>query len=460
MPAQKQHTVGIVGGGITGLCAGFALQQRGFACTVYEKGAAPGGVIRTHNEGGWLVELGPNTLMAKSQKVWNLIEALDLGDAVVRAGAEAKKRFIVKNGVPQPIPTSLMDFFRSDLLSAGAKLRLLKEPFVNRSNGNTSVASFFEQRLGSEVADYLVNPFIAGIYAGDPRSLSVKHTFSSLFEMEQQHGSLLKGALFSARKKKRRTDPPAAGGLISFRQGLRQLTGALASRLESALKLESVVTGIAREGERWSLELNGASRSIPHDALIYTAPLHRLTDIRCELERPAPSMLEELAGLRYAPVATVALGFERSHVEHPLDGFGVLAPEAENRTVLGCLFSSSLFENRAPESHLLLTSFVGGERNPDLVDIPDARLGDLVLEDLRTLLGITGEPRFVQIHKWQHAIPQFGLEHQSQLDRMEALEEANPGLYLTGNFRNEVSLPGCIEQAYETSDRVASFLKS
>jgi len=458
MAAGNKH-VGIIGGGISGLSAAFALRQKGFEVTLYEKRARPGGVIRTVEEDGWLVELGPNTLLVNSDALRELIDGLNLSDRVVQAGRESKKRFIVKDGKPAPVPVSLPGFLKTDLLSTGAKFRLFKEPFVSRDSDNSSVDEFFEDRLGREVADYLVNPFIAGVYAGDPGRLSMQHTFSSVYALEQEYGSLFKGALKSAWKRKDRNKKNSGlKGLISFRQGLNELIDSLQSQLNAGLRLESEVTGFSINGKKWQLDIKGERHPKLFDSVIYAAPLHQLRDIRTEPQ--LRTLLDDLSELRYAPIATVALGFEHSQVEHPLDGFGMLVPELESRFILGCLFSSSLFQNRSPESHHLLTSFIGGERNPELVDKTAAELRELALEDLRPLLGITGDPVFSHIHKWKRAIPQYELNHQVYLDRLDELEEQNPGLFFTGNFRHEVSVPGCITHAYETASRTASFLES
>lgn len=456
--STRNYNVGIIGGGISGLCAGYALREKGVNFTIYEQASAPGGVIKTIERNGWRVELGPNTLMARSERLLTLIDELNLNEQVVRAGTVAQKRYIVKNDKTVPIPNSLMEFLKTDLLSGGAKLRLLKEPFISKKQDNESIGSFFERRLGKEVEEYLVNPFVAGIYAGDPRKLSMRHTFSSVYELEKEHGSLLMGALKSAVKRDKSRASGGLKGLISFKKGLRQLPDALYKHLESDLQLESKVEGISITGGKWAVDLNRRSGKVRHDALIFTAPLHQLPPIRFEMEYQ--NLLENLSKLRYAPIVTVTLGFERSQVDHPLDGFGMLVPGVESRTILGSLFSSSLFENRAPEGHVLLTSFVGGERNPGLVEKTEDEVRDLVLDDLQPLLGITGRPKFEHMAKLKHAIPQYELNHQSFLDRIEKLEGANTGLFFTGNFRSEVSVPGCIEQAYETVENVASFLES
>lgn len=457
MPSVSQHSsVAVVGGGISGLTTAFLIKKRGLDVTLFEKNSYPGGVIKSVNKQGWLVEWGPNTLMARSEQLWNLIEQLDLTDRIVETGKEASKRYIVKNGKPIPLPSSMLEFIRTPLLSATAKFRLFKEPFISKSAQPESIAHFFERRLGKEVRDYAVNPFVAGIFAGDPKNLSIKHTLSKVYEYEQQYGSIVKGAVKSANKtvsansKQRR-------GLISFKEGIQQLPKRLQEMLESSIKFDSVVTHIKHKDDSWIVEVSN-NRPQHFDAVIYTAPLHSLFSLTFDVEKPG--LIDHLKSLRYAPIATVSLGFKQDQIQHPLAGFGMLVPEVEPFNILGCLFSSSLFSGRAPAGHALLTCFVGGDRNPKHVELPDAKLKEMVMDDLRKLLNCHGEPQFTSLHRWKQAIPQYGLDHQSYIDAMTELEEWNAGLYFTGNFRHEVSVPGCINEAYETAERAASFLQS
>lgn len=455
MSNRSRHSIGIIGGGISGLTTGFLLRNQGFDITIYEKSASPGGVIKSVKQDEWLIELGPNTIMAKSEQLWNLIKKLNLETEIVETGDEAKKRYVIKNGRPLPLPASLSQFFSTGLISAKAKLRLFKEPFISKGNTEETVSDFFERRLGKEVVDYAVNPFIAGIYAGDPKELIMRHTFSSLYELEQEYGSLARGAIKSVNKKKNK---PAKKGLISFRKGVQQLPEALALQLRSNMKFTSSISGVFNYETGWQLKTKEQEQPFHHDVVIFTAPLHTIPSIQVQINRS--ELFKRLADLRYAPIVTAAVGFNRNQVEHPLDGFGVLVPEVEPFDILGCLFSSSLFEGRAPQDRVLLTCFAGGERSPGMVDESEEAIEALVLQNLESLLGCSGNPLFVNIHKWENAIPQFNKDYQSYLDTMEELEHSNPGFYMTGNFRGEVSVPGCIRSAHETAERVATFLES
>src|SRR5699024_5609607 len=243
----QEPPVGILGAGISGLSAAYALNKQGIPVTVYEKSDEVGGVIKSHQKGGWLVESGPNTMMVRDQKVWDLLDELELTDHIVEANKAAKKRFIVRNGRLCPLPSSLPKFLATKLLSTSAKLRLLKEPFVSTSTKDDEpIAHFIKRRLGREVLDSGGNPFVTGIYAGDPGQLSVKYTFEWLHELEQKHGSLTRG-LFKQQKDKTKT--PKA--LLSFDEGLQVLPLRLQQELGDELKPRTKVNAISKNDNGW-----------------------------------------------------------------------------------------------------------------------------------------------------------------------------------------------------------------
>jgi oxygen-dependent protoporphyrinogen oxidase len=225
---KKNLSIGVLGGGITGLTTAYVLKKQGVQVSVYEKKEQPGGAIRSRRIKNWLVEEGPNTLQVKSKEVWDLLKELGLQDDIVEADQKAKKRYIAKDQTPVPLPHSMGEFLTTPLLSPVGKLRLLGEPLISASTkDDESVASFIRRRLGQQPLDYGVNPFVSGIFAGEPEQLSIKHTFSSLWKLEQNHGSLVKGMFAKMKSKKRKQDPPRKA-LISFKEGLRQLPKAIA----------------------------------------------------------------------------------------------------------------------------------------------------------------------------------------------------------------------------------------
>lgn len=449
---RKKKSAGIIGAGISGLAAAYALQKKGIAVTVYEKNSEVGGSIRSIRKDGWLVEEGPNTLMVKSQLLWDLLQELDLQEEALEAPRQAKRRFIVRNNKPVALPDSFGSFLTSPLLSAGAKLRLLKEPFVTSSEADDeSIASFIRRRLGKQPLDYGVNPFVSGIYAGNPKSLSIKHTLSSLWEAEQQHGSLLKGMI-----KKKNKNSTVKKSLISFRDGNQVLPEAMAQALNHPVQTSCEVRAANRSGDGW--KITGTRDHQPfqarHDILVLSLPAFEL-----------PSLFDSdrfnlLSNIPYVPMSVMALGFSDKQIRHPLNGFGMLIPEAEHYSALGMLFSSTLYPGRAPDRHHLLTCFIGGARQPHLAGKTKTELLELLLPELSTLLGVDGAPVFTHHTFWDKAIPQYEVGYSRYLAAMNRLEEQYPGLLLTGSFRGGVSVPDCIISGFKTAGKAAHILEN
>ncbi len=448
---NKNPSIGILGAGISGLSTAYKLSQNNIDVTVYEKENQVGGAIKTHQENEWLVEEGPNTLMVKSKEVWNLLEELNLKKSSIEAGKTAKKRFIVKNNHPTPLPMSLGSFLTTNLFSSRAKFRLLQEPFVSQSNkDDESIADFITRRLGTEPLDYAVNPFVSGIYAGDPKRLSVKHTFESLWNLEQQHGSLFMGMF-----KRDRDSNSTKRALLSFEKGNQQLPIAIADALAKGVQTETEIQSVVKNSEKWIVkgQQNNNTFTGEHDIIISTLPAHSLSTLFDD------SFFKPLDNLPYAPLSVVALGFSDEQIGHPLDGFGMLIPETENRKTLGVLFSSSLFPGRAPENHQLLTCFIGGARNPELARKSKQELQEIVLSEIKGLLNITGKPVFSHYRFWPKTIPQYEVGYDRFLSYINEAEEEHKGLFIEGNFRGGVSVPDCILSGFETAKKAQMFLK-
>ncbi len=434
--------IAILGGGITGLTAAWHLQRAGAPVVVFEALPTPGGAIGSTRHDGWLQEAGPNSLLEGSTEVATFIDAIGLGSRRLYAADSAKNRYVVRGGKLVPMPASPVGFLKTKLFSFRAKLGLLGEPFRARSaaDGAESVAQFVERRLGREFLDYAVNPFVGGVYAGDPRQLSVRYAFPKLHALEQEHGSLLRGAL-----KRRNTSGGPKGRIFSFPEGLAELPRALAKSLGGSMRLSSRVNAIRRTEGHWAVdtECRGENRTGKFSAVICALPADALTSLRFEGVTGA----ERLAALREIPhpaVVSIFTGFRREDVAHPLDGFGLLVPEVEQRRILGSLFSSTLFPGRAPPGHVAITTFIGGVRSPQLAQLDDAALKQVVREELGELLGVRGDPAFFNVRRWPRAIPQYTLGYARFKAIFEAVESSAPGLYIGGNARDGISLANCI----------------
>ena len=451
--------VGIVGGGISGLLAAYQLQQEGFSVRLFEASDHLGGVIETTQTDGFLVEHGPNSLRPTAL-LETVIAELELNDARVWANETANTRYVVRDGRPVSLPMSIGSFVTTDLFSTRAKLRLLAEPFIRaRSSGGTeeSLADFTRRRLGPEVLNYAVAPFVGGVFAGRPDALSARHAFGRLVELEQEYGSLFWGALRSMGENDGAETP---SGLFSFREGLVTLPQRLGSELEDVVHRDSRVTALRRNDEEWSVVADtpaGSERFASFDAVICTVPLHALNTISLGSSTVDRSPLKEA---NYPPVHVVALGFARSDVTHPLDGFGMLVPPVEDDfDVLGTIFSSSLFPGRAPDDSVLLTTFVGGARNPSLAERSPSAIQTVVERDLGRLLGVEGSPRFTHHVHWPRAIPQYTVGYGTVKQTLEDLESERDGLFFAGNYRQGVSVGDAMASGASAADRAARMLR-
>ncbi len=448
--------IAIVGGGITGLTAAWHLQQAGLASTVFERSTRPGGVVGAVRSGQWLHEVGPNSLLEGAPEVATFIDALGLGTRRLYAAPAAKQRYIGRGGRLVAMPTSPLSFIGTRLFSLGAKLRLLGEPWRKRSDPGSeeSVADFVVRRLGREFLDYAINPFVAGVYAGDPRRLSVRHAFPKLHALEQEHGSLIRGAL-----RRRNTSGGPKGRIFSFPEGLGEIPAALVARLGDAVRLHSSVRSLQRTTTGWRLLVECGDTTAPaeFDAVICALPADALAALAIN-GAPGAERLAQLREIPHPPVASVFTGYRREEVAHPLDGFGVLMPEVEPGHILGTLFSSTLFPGRAPAGHVALTSFVGGMRAPDLARLDDRALGDVVQRELGRLVGARGAPAYIRVQHWPRAIPQYTLGYQRFKDIMTATEAAAPGLFLGGNCRDGIALANCIAGGQRLAGAARAFL--
>ncbi len=445
--------VAVIGAGITGLSAAVELRGRGAKVTVLESANRVGGVITTVRRDGFLVEAGPTSLTATAQ-LEGLIDRLGIGEQRIATSPAAKRRYIVRDGALVALPDGPGALAGTKAISAGAKFALLREPLVRARHDqeDESLAALVRRRLDREILEYLVNPLIAGIYAGDPERLSVKYAMPALFHGERKHGSLIVGTM---KEMKTKGGIVRQKGITSFTEGLGTLPTAMAASLGESMRTGTRVTRVDRIGATWRLLAEGTHGGvIDCDAVICATPAHALATLGLPAE--VMGALGPVTRIVHPPVATLALGFRREDVRHPLDGFGVLVPAVEKRTILGTLFSSSVFAGRAPDGHVLLTNFLGGLRSPEFGAADTNAVMPKVLADLRELLGVQGDPVFVNHQRWMQAIPQYELGHDRVVSAAASIESALPGLYLTGQWRAGVSLGDCIAQGQAAAARVVA----
>ncbi len=427
----------VVGAGISGLTTAFHLARAGQRVAVLEASERVGGSIETYTDGTWRCEMGPNTVVDNHESVGRLIRDCGLEGEKLVASPSAKRRYLYKSGALVPLPSGPVSFLRTPLFPLGAKLRLLREPWIGRPAGDDeeSIARFVRRRLGQVFLDYAVGPFVSGVYAGDPERLSVRWAVPKIHALERDHGSLIRGALA------KRKGPAPGGAMISFREGLAELPRRLAR------EIGDVRTGVAcekvlRSGQGFQVETSNGR--IEAERVVLAVP----ADIAARLLDEATAGASRLfAEIPYAAVAVVSLGWCREEVGHPLGGFGFLAPRKEGLRLLGCLFPSEIFPGRAPAGHVALAAFAGGRTDPDFVAWDDERIISTVVGELRGPLGLEGEPSLRLVRRWPRAIPQYELGHGRFVDRAQEIERALPGLRIGGNFLGGVSVPDCIRNA-------------
>jgi oxygen-dependent protoporphyrinogen oxidase len=451
----------VVGAGISGLVAAYRLQCAGLTVQVVEAAARPGGVIQSVVRDGCLFERGPNSALDTTPLIGRLVAALGLGAHMRFASAAADRRYVVRHGKPMPLPLSPGAFMRTRLFSPSAKLALLREIFVAPAppQAEESIAAFVRRRLGREFLDYAIDPFVAGIYAGDPEQISVRAAFPKLHALEQRWGSLIRGQVLGARERRhlQQTAKNTAKS-FSFAHGMQQLSDALAAAL-TQLSLSTRATRIERDATGlFTLHAEQAGR--PCDwrsrALLLATPAAAAATLLHEHASDASAALQTI---HYAPVATVASAYAADSIDHPLDGFGCLVPRKEGRRILGVLFSSCMFEGRAPAGTALLTTFVGGQRAPELPGLPVPEIAALVHGEHALLLGARRPPMFQAVTRWPQAIPQYTLGHLDRVARATAAQRMLPGLFFCASWKGGVSVGDCIANGHLEADAVASWLQ-
>jgi oxygen-dependent protoporphyrinogen oxidase len=434
----------IFGGGLTGLVSAWRSHQSGNQVTLLEASENIGGVLQSRREEGYLLDYGANTLSLRSREVSKLLDEIGILEKAIDANPRANLRFIVRGGQLISLPHSPASFLCSSFLSPLGKIRLLLEPLIPRGkNKDENVAHFISRRLGKEALTYAGNPFLSGVYAAKPESLSLQYAFPTLQELEQKHGSLFKGML----KSKKNPNRLLKSRLLSFPHGMQELPHQIAQQLpDESILLNTRVIRIKRWENHWEVTTRnklGQEEQNTFDEIICALPAHKLMEIEwIGLERT--ELIEDLAKSTHFPLALVFHGYEKQNIKHPLNGFGFLVPEIENRQILGTLFSSTLFPDRAPANHALLTTFVGGERQPELVKLKDDDLHLLVQKEHRDLLGTVEKPSFQKIVRWSQAIPLPDDNMGKRREAAKVLQNQNPGLSFSGSHLCGPPLPNCL----------------
>lgn len=446
----------VIGGGISGLCVAYRLKKKGIDVLLIERNSVFGGNIQTEKTDDFLIEWGPNSTLV-SAHLFELIAELGLLEEVAPANATAKKRYILKDGKLRALPLKIISIIGTDIFSRKAKLRLLREPFITgKSPENETVAEFFKRRLGQEVVDFAVDPFVSGIFAGNPEQLSIKSAFPSLFQMEKDYGSILKASIFGKKEKSGDFVPKGISRTVSFKNGMQTLTDKLAENLRGEIRTETEVVGLKTENGKWKIQTDSENLDGElFDAIVIATPSFVAAKL---IENLDGELARNLSEIYHPPLAVIVSAFHKKDIDFDLDGFGFLIPKVEQRKILGSLWSSVIFENRAPNDIHLLTTFIGGARNAELFDKSDEELFNIAFEELNEILGLNGKPIFQKLKRWKRAIPQYNLGYEKITNSIENFKKDHAGFFFCSNFYRGISVSDCIKSSVVTTDEVLEFL--
>jgi oxygen-dependent protoporphyrinogen oxidase len=451
----------IVGGGISGLVCAYALRKAGVEAQLVESSGQPGGMIRSESREGFLLELGPQSFSGTAA-LRSLCADLGIADQIVQAPAAAP-RYVLIDGALKAVPLSPPAMLSSSFLSPRTKWRIARDALgVTRPPADDeSIAAFVRRKFGAELLERLVGPFVSGIYAGDAERLSLRATFPQLHDAEESAGSLIRGMIRAGKSRKGPRERPT---LMSFRDGNETLARALAAKIGSGLLVgaEAVAISVHRGAAgptRFEVRFRSAGRE--EIALAESLVLATSSNVAGTLLRDVNAAFKPvLAGIEYAPVAVVSLGYRREDVAHSLQGFGFLVPRSSGLQVLGTVWNSSLFPGRAPAGHVLLTSFVGGATNPGAGSLSTGELCDLVHREIAPLLRIRVAAVFSHVQVYPRALPQYNIGHTERLRALERLRADLPGLFFVGNYLRGPAIGNCVDLAMTTAETLGKQLKS
>jgi len=473
---STQKKVLIIGGGITGLAAAYSLQELArknhapISFTLIEGQSRLGGKILTDTEKGFVIEGGPDSFI--SQKPWAMELCLQLGlkDRLTGTNRDQTATYILHNGrlvnLPEGVmllvPTRIRPFLSTPLFSPLGKLRMGLDWIIPRkkNDDDESLAGFVRRRLGQEAVERLAEPLLAGIYAGDAEQMSLAATFPQFMELEERHGSLIRGMLARSRERGKPApsgNEPPTTMFMTLKGGLSELVEAIVSKLDR----EALTIGTDAERIHWKSGLstyqvrlkNGTS--LTADAVIATSPAYVTADLLSETDATLVRMLREIP---YVSTATVSLAYRKDSFRHPMKGFGFVAPRRERRSIMACTWTSTKFPHRAPADRALLRCFVGGAGREDIISLPEKDLVERVREDLREIMGVTEEPILSRVYRWEKANPQYPVGHLDRLAEIDDRLTRLPGLFLAGAAYRGVGVPDCIRQGTEAAKRAFNFL--
>jgi oxygen-dependent protoporphyrinogen oxidase len=479
MNQRKSTHVAIIGGGIAGLSTAWYLQEQAanqgldLTYSVLEQDDRWGGKIFTEKvaipgESPFVVEGGPDSFLTQKPWALQLSRDLDLDDQLLGTNDQNRKVFVLNKGRPTPlpdgvlliVPTKVMPFAKSPLLSLLGKLRMGLDLFIppKRDGQDETLADFITRRLGREALDKIAEPLMSGIYNAEAERQSLLATFPRFRALEEKHGSLIKGMLASrrarnngagARQQENKTARPTTSMFVTLRGGTEELVQAVTAGLKGDMRLNCEVRSLRQVDNRFELDIEGEPPMVS-DAVILAIPSFVASQL---IQDDAPDAARMMETIRYVSTGTISMAFRAADIDL-LEGFGLVIPRSEDRAINAVTFTSTKFDNRAPEGYVLLRVFFGGSRSPHMMELEDKELVTTVRDELKALLGIEATPIFHRIYRWNRANPQYDVGH---VDLVEEIEAALPGgLYVTGSPYRGIGLPDCVHQGQQTAARVLS----
>jgi len=438
----------VIGAGLTGLTVAFLLRRQGRNVVILEKEDNVGGTIQTFNEDGYIYEKGPNTGVISNADIAELFEMLGLAPAI--ANEEAEKRLILKNNKWYPLPHGALSFLKTPLFTATDKIKIFFEPFRRKGNNpDESVAQLAARRIGQSFVDYAVNPFISGIYAGDPEKLVTRYALPKLYALEQNYGSFIGGSIKKSREAKPEREKKATRKVFSVEGGLNKLVKALKDQIgeENIIcNASDVIVGKKEKGFTIEYKINNSPKIVESQIVISTIGSYALPRLLPFISRVN---MDNLTNLNYAKIIQVAVALKPNALDDKFRSFGGLIPAKENKKLLGVLFPSYCFNNRSPQGCSLLAIYMGGIKHPELLELTDMEINELVQIELTGLFGINSDDiRFTRIFRHQYAIPQYEKSSGSRLETIQKLEHENTGLIIAGNIRDGIGMADRVKQAF------------
>ena len=469
---NTKKTIAIIGGGIAGLSATYFLQkkieERGEPVNFYlmEKENRLGGSILTERQDGFIIEGGPDCFLSEKPETIALCHKLGIQDQLIKTNEHVRRIFIFSQGKLREIPegfmllapTNFSSFIKNPLITPLGKLRMAMDLIIpaKKSDAEESLAQFVMRRLGKEVLQKIAEPLVAGVHASDPETMSLKSTFPRLIELEKQHRSLIIGMIQRRKRflKKKRTYKYTM--FMTLKEGLATLPKTLASSLNPTVLLTgNQVIGITKDpGASGSFLVLANGDVLKVVSVVCATPAFVTADL---LKNIDPVLSSDLSSIQYVSTATVSLAYARKDISYPMNGFGFVIPRIEDRKIMASTWTSVKFAHRAPNDKLLIRCFVGGVKNEHLTRVGEKELTAIVREELRDIMGITAEPLFAKVFRWEKSMPQYTVGHEEKIKKIEERLSGNPGLFLAGSAYHGIGISDCIKSGEKAALAAVKF---